>query len=135
MEMAHSVEGRVPFLDHHVAEIALRTPVHQKIRGTVEKHVLREAAKSVLTDTVYRRQKHPFFAPPATVTPGTRLYQLAQDTLRSSIDRVPFYDAGRVVALLDRLPSMDATMRSAIDPVIVSMLSIVSLQKSLGLAA
>jgi asparagine synthase (glutamine-hydrolysing) len=135
MEMAHSIEGRVPFLDHHVAEIAIRTPVHQKIRGTVEKHVLREAAKHVLTDTVYRRQKHPFFAPPATVTPGTRLYQMMQDTLRSSIGSVPFYDAARVVALLDRLPSMDAAMRSSIDPVIVSMLSIVSLQAGFGLSA
>jgi asparagine synthase (glutamine-hydrolysing) len=135
MEMAHSIEGRVPFLDHRVAEVAMRTPVHQKIRGTVEKHVLREAARPVLTDTVYRRQKHPFFAPPATVTPGTRLYQLTQDTLRTSIGSVPFYDAAAVVALLDRLPAMDPAARSAIDPVIVSMLSVVHLQKGFGLGA
>ena len=27
MEMAHSVEGRVPFLDHHVVELARDLPV------------------------------------------------------------------------------------------------------------
>ena len=45
MEMAHSVEGRVPFLDHHVVELAGDLPVSQKIRGTIEKYVLREAAR------------------------------------------------------------------------------------------
>ena len=33
MEMAHSVEGRLPFLDHHVVEEAARMPVSMKIRG------------------------------------------------------------------------------------------------------
>lgn len=135
MEMAHSIEGRVPFLDHHVAELAVRTPVHQKIRGMVEKHVLREAARPVLTETVYRRQKHPFFAPPATTTPGTRMYELAQDTLRSATPAVPFYDPGAVAALLDRIPAMDAAARSALDPVVVSMLSVALLQRGFGLSA
>ena len=33
MEMAHSIEGRVPFLDHEVAEFLFKTPVNLKIRG------------------------------------------------------------------------------------------------------
>ena len=64
MEMAHSIEGRLPFLDHHVVELARDLPLDQKIRGTVEKYVLREAARPVLTATVYARQKHPFTTPP-----------------------------------------------------------------------
>ena len=67
MEMAHSVEGRVPFLDHKVVELVVSLPVSAKIRGMNEKFVLREAARPVLTDTVYRRQKHPFLSPPATL--------------------------------------------------------------------
>ena len=51
--MAHSVEGRVPFLDHEVVELICAMPVTQKIRGMTEKFVLREAARPVLTDTVY----------------------------------------------------------------------------------
>ena len=46
MEMAHSVEGRVPFLDHHVVELLCAMPVRQKIRGMTEKYVLREARKT-----------------------------------------------------------------------------------------
>jgi asparagine synthetase B (glutamine-hydrolysing) len=33
MEMAYSIEGRVPFLDHHVAEAAARVPVGMKVKG------------------------------------------------------------------------------------------------------
>ena len=33
MEMAHSIEGRVPFLDHHVAHYAARVPISMKLKG------------------------------------------------------------------------------------------------------
>ena len=96
MEMAHSVEGRVPFLDHEVVELICRMPVKMKIRGMTEKYVLREAARPVLTDTVYRRQKHPFMSPPATLNPHDRLHEMVHDTLRGSgLDRMPFVDGGR----------------------------------------
>ena len=38
-----------------------RVPVSLKIRGLTEKYLLREAARPHITDTVYRRQKHPFY--------------------------------------------------------------------------
>lgn len=43
MEMAHSIEGRLPFLDHQVVELAWRLPSHLKIRDGVEKFALRQA--------------------------------------------------------------------------------------------
>src|SRR5437667_10294534 len=49
MEMGHSVEGRVPFLDHHVVEVMRSQPITQKIRGTTQKYVLRESARDVIT--------------------------------------------------------------------------------------
>src|SRR5262249_42764934 len=85
MAMAHSSEGRVPFLDHHVVEVIRSQPVTQKIRGMKEKHVLREAVRDLITDTVYRRQKHPFLSPPATLNPGQKLSTFVQDTLRSPV--------------------------------------------------
>ena len=57
MEMAHSIEGRVPFLDHYVVEVIRSQPVNQKIRGMTEKHVLRQSVRDVITDTVYRRHR------------------------------------------------------------------------------
>jgi asparagine synthase (glutamine-hydrolysing) len=124
MEMAHSIEGRVPFLDHHVVELVRDLPLSQKIRGMTEKYVLREAARPVLTATVYARQKHPFLAPPAALTPGERLYDLVQDTLRGPVmASLPFFDRTKVVALLDGLPALGDDARTALDPVLMIVLS------------
>jgi asparagine synthase (glutamine-hydrolysing) len=99
VEMAHSVEGRPPFLDHHVVEAARRMPLALLIRGTTEKYVLREAARPFVTDAVYRRPKHPFSAP---FELKGKLYQLLQDTLRSDLlASVPFFDQAATVELLD----------------------------------
>jgi asparagine synthase (glutamine-hydrolysing) len=93
----------VPFLDHHVVECVCRAPVSLKIRGATEKYLLREAAKPLITETVYRRQKHPFLSPPVTTVPTERFHQMMQDTLRGPVlASLPFYDQKKVVALLDQ---------------------------------
>jgi asparagine synthase (glutamine-hydrolysing) len=136
MEMAHSIEGRVPFLDHHVVECVCRAPVSMKIRGITEKYLLREAAKPVITDTVYRRQKHPFLAPPVTLTPAERFHQMMQDTLRGPVlGSLPFYDQKKVVALLDRIPGMSDPERVSWDAILMSILSACVLQKRFQLGA
>jgi asparagine synthase (glutamine-hydrolysing) len=136
MEMAHSIEGRVPFLDHHVVELVRALPVAQKIRGITEKWVLREATRSVLTPTVYARHKHPFTSPPVALAPDERLHQLLQDTLRGPVlASLPFYDRTKVVDLLDRLPAMDVAARTAVDPALMVLLSACVLHDRFGLAA
>ena len=133
MEMAHSIEGRVPFLDHHVVEFLCRVPVSLKVRGMTEKYLLRQAARPV---TVYRRQKHPFLSPPVTTLPTERLHQMLQDTLRGAVlASVPFYDQKKVVALLDELPAMTDAARVGSDPVLMSILSACVLQERFKLAA
>jgi len=116
MEMAHSIEGRVPFLDHKVGEFLFNTPVNFKIRGTTEKFILREAARDVLTDTVYRRQKHPFLSPPDASGVPSRMSTLIQDTLRSkTVDSVPFLDGAGIRGLADRIETMTPAERGLID--------------------
>jgi asparagine synthase (glutamine-hydrolysing) len=61
--MAHAVEGRFPFLDHRVVEFASGIPPHMKIRGLREKHILREAMKSLLPAHIGNRTKQPYRAP------------------------------------------------------------------------
>jgi asparagine synthase (glutamine-hydrolysing) len=135
MEMAHSVEGRVPFLDHHVVEVVRSQPVTQKIRGMTEKYVLREAVRDVITDTVYRRQKHPFLSPPATLNPATKLSTLVQDTLRGTVfGTIPFFDQKKVVGLLDNLNAMDEGSRVAIDQILMLLVSASVLQNGFRLA-
>src|SRR5215472_8455348 len=136
MEMAHSVEGRVPFLDHHVVEVVRSQPVNQKIRGMTEKYVLREAVRDVITDTVYRRQKHPFLSPPATLNPKDKLHDLVQDRLRGrALASIPFFDQKKVVGLLDRLGSMDESARVANDQILMILTSACVLQERFQLAA
>jgi asparagine synthase (glutamine-hydrolysing) len=136
MEMAHSVEGRVPFLDHLVVECVCRAPVAMKIRGLTEKYLLREAAKPVITDTVYRRQKHPFLSPPVTMVPTERFYQMLQDTLRGPLlSSLPFYDKKSVIKLLDRVPEMSTTDRISWDPILMSVLSACVIHKRFQLGA
>ena len=136
MEMAHSIEGRVPFLDHHVVEVIRSQPVSQKIRGMTEKYVLREAARDVISDTVYKRQKHPFLSPPATLNPKERLSSLVQDTLRGpALTSIPFFDQRKVISLLDRLETMDEGARVANDQVLMLLTSACALHERFRLAA
>ena len=134
MEMAHSIEGRVPFLDHRVVEAIVAMPVSMKIHGVTEKYVLREAVRDVLTDTVYRRQKHPFMAPPAGLDLSGRLMQLMQDVLRGPVLAAqPFFDPAAVTALLDRLPELDERKRSGASYILTSVLSTCVLHERYGL--
>jgi asparagine synthase (glutamine-hydrolysing) len=134
MEMAHSIEGRVPFLDHHVVECICRQPVNQKIRGMTEKYVLREAVRDVITDTVYRRQKHPFLSPPATLNPEQTFSTYVQDMLRGSVmASIPYFDQKRIVAMLDRLGGMDAGARTAYDQILMPLVSMCVIHQGFGM--
>src|SRR5205823_6400124 len=79
---SHSVEGRLPFRDHQLVEFVRDLPLGLKIRGGVEKYVLREAARPVLLETIYRRRKHPFLAPPLTASAAPAVTEFVHDLLR-----------------------------------------------------
>ncbi|WP_221030961.1 asparagine synthase (glutamine-hydrolyzing) [Actomonas aquatica] len=65
VDMANSMESRPAFLDHHVAAAAVDVPPSLRIKGNIEKYVLREAVKGVLPEVLYKREKFAFMAPPA----------------------------------------------------------------------
>ena len=129
MEMANSVEGRVPFLDHRVVEVMRSQPISQKIRGATQKFILREAARGFITDTVYRRPKHPFLSPPATLDPNGRLAVYMQDTLRGPIlSSMPFFDKKKIITVLDNMAYGDENARVANDQILMMTLSACVLQ-------
>ena len=134
MEMAHSVEGRVPFLDHELVELAVKMPVAYKIKGLTEKYVLREAARDVLTDSLYKRQKHPFQAPPSTLNVDDPLYTFVQDTLRSGIDSLPFYNKSHLLAILDKIPHMTQAQKTGVDAALMVVVSSVILNRHFNLS-
>lgn len=61
--MAHSIEGRVPFLDHKLVEFAMRLPPRLKIKGLTGKYILRQYAQKLLPPEVTGRKKMPFYVP------------------------------------------------------------------------
>jgi asparagine synthase (glutamine-hydrolysing) len=63
MAMAHSVEGRFPFLDHRLAEYAATIPPKLKIRGLTEKYALKKAFSGLLPPAITARNKQPYGAP------------------------------------------------------------------------
>jgi len=65
MLMAHSVEGRFPFLDSDVMEFCNGLPADYKLRILDEKHILKRVARGVIPDQIVRRQKQPYRAPDA----------------------------------------------------------------------
>ena len=63
MTMAHSLEGRSPFLDHDLLEFVARLPTRLKLRGRNGKFLLRRAFSEVLPPGIEQRPKRGF-APP-----------------------------------------------------------------------
>ena len=130
MEMANSIEGRVPFLDHHLVELMCSQPITQKIRGATQKYILREATRNFITETVYRRPKHPFLSPPATLDPNGRLAVYMQDMLRGPVvSSIPFFDKRKIAILLDNMATGDENARVAHDQVLMMALSACVLQE------
>lgn len=123
-EMAHSIEARTPFLDHHLTEYCNSLPPSSKIRWEagrsynggedvesgrfIEKWVLREAAKPFITPELYRRKKHPYSAPTSYPQHGP-MHRLFNETItQKNVDRLGFVDWNKCDNLVDRAFDGDA---------------------------
>lgn len=133
MEMAHSIEGRVPFLDHHVAHYAARIPISMKLKGYREKHVLREAAKDVLIEEVYNREKHPFTSPPANV--GDPMMTMLGDVLASrALDDQPIFDPAKARAAFEDMKTCPPDQRPAYEGRIQRVVSTTLMHERFGMS-
>lgn len=63
MTMASGIEGRVPYLDHKLAEFSASIPSGLKIRGMDEKYIFRKTMGRFLPKMIRKRKKYPFFIP------------------------------------------------------------------------
>jgi asparagine synthase (glutamine-hydrolysing) len=63
MAMAHSVEGRFPFLDHRVVEFCNQLPPRLKLRGLTEKWLLKQLGRKLVPTDIWQRPKQPYRAP------------------------------------------------------------------------
>lgn len=130
MEMAHSLEGRLPFLDHHLIENVTQLPVSLKIKGQTEKYILREATKPYLLNDVYGREKQPFLAPPSISQPNQKLHVLIQDTLRGSLAKdLPFFEHKKLLAYLDKLPKQSTAQQVSSESLLMELTSLCFLRE------
>ena len=94
--MAASLEGRAPFLNHHLVELVCRLPAPMKLRGVVGKRVLRRAVADRIPPSTRRRIKRGLSVPLSAWLAGP-LLPFARETLgrldphvfrRSTVERL-----------------------------------------------
>jgi len=59
--MAHSLEVRVPFLDHHVVEYCARIPSNLKVHRLQTKYLLKQASEGIVPRRIIHKRKLGFF--------------------------------------------------------------------------
>ncbi|MEZ5072746.1 MAG: asparagine synthase (glutamine-hydrolyzing), partial [Bacteroidales bacterium] len=87
VSMAHSVEGRYPFLDYRLVEFSTRIPADMRIRGLNEKYLLKKLMSERLPERILKRSKQAYRAPVSSSllsdkAPAFLREQLSGDALR-----------------------------------------------------
>lgn len=80
--MAHSVESRVPFLDHDLVDFNFSLASHHKMRDGYSKRVLRDGMAGVIPEEIRLRVNKLGFATPERAWRRTFLKPLVEDALR-----------------------------------------------------
>ncbi len=136
VDMANSMEARPAFLDHHLAEFAAGVPPTLRIKGKTEKYVLREAMKGLLPESLYRREKFAFMAPPAHTDPKkwSAMRRLADEYLgKAAVESAGLLDPAGVASIFD-LHDADTTTaatQTQLDAVINHMLGVQIMHRQL----
>ncbi|MBD3868892.1 MAG: asparagine synthase (glutamine-hydrolyzing) [Acidobacteria bacterium] len=101
MLMAHSVEGRFPFLDHHVVEYCNSLPPRYKLRVLDEKHVLKRCAAELVPQEILDRPKQPYRAPDAPGFLGEKAPAYVADVLSdAAVEQAGVFEVQQVRRLV-----------------------------------
>ncbi|CAI4032537.1 Asparagine synthetase (glutamine-hydrolyzing) [Nitrospira tepida] len=102
LSMWHSLEVRVPFLDHKVVEFAAGIPAKYKLHGMTKKYVLIQALDGIIPKHILGRRKQGFSIPLSDWLRGP-LRDFVRDHLSvAAISRAGYFDAAAVETLLDQ---------------------------------
>jgi len=101
--MAHSVEIRVPYLDHRIIEFMARVPSKLKIRGLNEKYILKKSFKDILPENIINRSKQPFRAPISQSLLDEKNQEMLLDQSRlAGLENNQFFDLHGMRSLLKK---------------------------------
>jgi asparagine synthase (glutamine-hydrolysing) len=101
MSMAHSLEVRVPFLDHHFVELAATIPPNLKVNRFRTKLALKHAARGIIPDQIIDKPKIGFFADTANRWLRTRMEDAVADHLGPDARSAEFLDLSRFKGLTE----------------------------------
>jgi asparagine synthase (glutamine-hydrolysing) len=124
-EMAHSVEGRVPFLDHEFAEFVFGLPLASLLFAGQEKPILRAVATGKTIERVRTRNKHPFLTPHLYTPSDRHTRDYFADLLGSHCP--PFLD-GHALARFLTIEHPEPE-RSKYDPIYLTVACLCALQQ------
>jgi asparagine synthase (glutamine-hydrolysing) len=95
--MAHSLEVRVPFLDHELVELCARIPPELKVRRLQTKHVLKRAATGLVPDRIVHKRKLGFLRGSTTAWLQAQIRAAGSEHLLGATPRcAEFLDAATV---------------------------------------
>lgn len=103
MAMAHSVEGRYPFLDFRVVEFAAKLPPSLKMKVLDQKHLLKLASNGLIPESIRNRPKQPYRAPDGKSFFGTKVPDYVEELLSPArIKEDGIFSPERVSALVNK---------------------------------
>jgi len=104
MGMAHSVEGRYPFLDHRVIEFCSKLPWNHKIRGLNEKYLMKKLMDGRLPDEVVHRPKQAYRAPVASSLTSEKAPEYLREVLSPGmLSKFGIFNTASVEKLLGKM--------------------------------
>ncbi len=123
-EMASSIEGRVPFLDHVFFEFTKTIPKALKIKNGVQKYILRKIAAKYVTQEIIDKPKQTFMAPPLSLFSDQAGISYVRNCFAGpNFASMELFDQEKVLKLIDDLPKLDMKGQIAQEPVIMLMLT------------
>lgn len=104
MAMAHSVEGRYPFLDHRLVEQSFHLPDSYKLKVLSQKYLLTETFKDKIPASIIQRPKRPYMAPDlkSFYQNGALTEQAAHFLSDAAIDNYGIFDKKYVRRFLNK---------------------------------
>jgi asparagine synthase (glutamine-hydrolysing) len=106
--MAHSLEIRLPFLDHNLIELAFRVPPRLKNNGLRDKIIERKVASKLLPRQVTHRRKNPFFLPMEFFFEHPQIRRLIAETLNEDqLRKRGYFEPSYVRNLLEKMETRE----------------------------
>jgi asparagine synthase (glutamine-hydrolysing) len=99
MTMAHSLEARVPFLDHELVEFALGLDHETLLNEGIGKSVLKEAVAGLVPREILLAQKRGFGAPMGRWLQGRMGHELERIVLQSDLANLACFDKRAIAQL------------------------------------